>query len=285
MASDSARYRLGLLLVTASAVAWSTAGLFTRIIALDVATMLVWRGIFGALGILVFTLALQGRSALKDYCSIGWPGWLYTVVSAAGMLCFIASLRLTTVAHVSIVYATVPFVAAMLAWLILREKPGLRAIVASLVSLVGVITAVGLSGEGTMLGAVLAFGMTLAMAGMMVITRLYHSIPILPAACLSALLSGAVAVPFSQGIEVGGHDLLLLGLFGLINSALGLALFTLGARMLPAVETALIGALDAPLAPVWIWLVFGEVPNNSTLTGGAIVLIAVGTHILFRIRD
>ena len=45
-------YRLGLIFVTASAIAWSTAGLFTRIISLDVGTMLVWRGVFGALGIL-----------------------------------------------------------------------------------------------------------------------------------------------------------------------------------------------------------------------------------------
>jgi hypothetical protein len=43
-------YGIGLILVTASAIAWSTAGLFTRLIPLDSWIMLAWRGIFGALG-------------------------------------------------------------------------------------------------------------------------------------------------------------------------------------------------------------------------------------------
>jgi drug/metabolite transporter (DMT)-like permease len=73
-------------------------------------------------------------------------------------------------------------------------------------------------------------------------------------------------------------------LFGLVNSAAGLALFTLGARMLPVIETALIGSLDAPLAPLWVWLAFNEIPSISTLAGGLIVFSAVGLHILVEAR-
>ena len=281
---SSANYRLGLIFVTASAIAWSTAGLFTRIISLDVGTMLVWRGVFGALGILAVALALQGRSAFSDFRNMGWPGWLFAIVSAFGMLCFITSLRMTTVAHVSIIYATVPFVAAALAWLVIGERPSRSAIIASVVSLVGVAIIVGFGSEGTLSGAILAFGMTLSLAAMMVISRRYTDIPTMPAACVSALLSGAVAIPLSQGIAVGGYDLGLLALFGLVNSAIGLALFTLGAKMLPAIETALIGALDAPLAPIWVWLLFAETPSVETMTGGAIVFGAVLTHILLQRR-
>ncbi len=281
---SSANYRLGLIFVTASAIAWSTAGLFTRIISLDVGTMLVWRGVFGALGILAVAFALQGRSAFSDFRNMGWPGWLFAIVSAFGMLCFITSLRMTTVAHVSIIYATVPFVAAALAWLVIGERPSRSAIIASVVSLVGVAIIVGFGSEGTLSGAILAFGMTLSLAAMMVISRRYTDIPTMPAACVSALLSGAVAIPLSQGIAVGGYDLGLLALFGLVNSAIGLALFTLGAKMLPAIETALIGALDAPLAPIWVWLLFAETPSVETMTGGAIVFGAVLTHILLQRR-
>lgn len=39
---------------------------------------------------------------------------------------------------------------------------------------------------------------------------------------------------------------MLLALFGIVNFAVALPLYTLGARHLPAIETALIGALDAP---------------------------------------
>ncbi|MEH6740723.1 MAG: DMT family transporter [Sulfitobacter sp.] len=277
-------YRLGLTLVTASAIAWSTAGLFTRIISLDVGTMLVWRGLFGALGILAVAIALQGRTAISDYRRMGWPGWLFAVVSAFGMLCFITSLRMTTVAHVSIIYATVPFVAAAMAWLVIDERPSRSAIIASVISLAGVAVIVGFGSEGSLSGDALAFGMTLSLAAMMVISRRYKNIPTMPAACVSALLSSAVAIPFSQGLAVGGYDLGLLALFGLVNSAIGLALFTLGARILPAIETALIGALDAPLAPIWVWLLFAETPGVETMTGGAIVFAAVLTHILLQRR-
>jgi drug/metabolite transporter (DMT)-like permease len=196
------------------------------------------------------------------------------------MIFFITSLRHTTVAHVAVIYATVPFVAAALGWLVMREQPTMRAVIASLAAFAGVALMVGLAVEGSLFGALLAFGMTLCVAGMMVIARRYQNISVMPAACLSALLSGLVCWPFGEPLAVSGYELFLLALFGLVNSALGLALFTLGARLLPAIETALIGALDAPLAPIWVWLVFGETPGIGTLAGGLIVFVAVAIHIM-----
>ncbi|TLP67147.1 DMT family transporter [Parasedimentitalea maritima] len=278
-------HQLGLLLVAVSAVAWSTAGLFTRLIPLDTGTILVWRGVFGTIGILALAFAMQGRTAIREFRKMGWPGWSFAMISAVGMLCFITSLRMTTVAHVSIIYATVPLVAAALAWLLIGEKPARSAVVASVFSLFGVSIIVGLGAEGNLAGNVLAFGMTFSLAVMMVISRRYQDIPILPAACVSALLSSVAAFPFSNGLFVSGYEMSLLALFGLVNSAIGLALFTVGSRMIPAIETALIGALDAPLAPIWVWLCFAEIPSAETLTGGAIVFIAVVLHIVQQSRQ
>jgi drug/metabolite transporter (DMT)-like permease len=105
------------------------------------------------------------------------------------------------------------------------------------------------------------------------------------AACLSALLSGLVSIPFSANLVVSGPDLVNLALFGLVNSSLGLVLFTLGSRMLPTIETGLIGSLDAPLAPIWVWLAFAETPTRATLIGGLIVFIAVVVHIVVGARS
>ena len=273
-------YRLGLILVTASAVAWSTAGLFTRLIPLDSWTMLAWRGIFGALGIAAVILVLERRNAWAGFHRMGWSSWLFAIVSAMGMIFFITSLKHTTVAHVAVIYATVPFLAAALSWLVMRERPTTSASIASLVALAGVAVMVGLGLEGGLYGDLLAFGMTLFMALMMVIARHYRDIPVMPAVCLSALLSGLVCWPIGDPLAVSGNELLLLMLFGLVNSAVGLALFTLGARLLPAIETALIGSLDAPLAPLWVWLAFNETPSASTIMGGAIVFIAVAAHLI-----
>ncbi|CAM5774112.1 hypothetical protein LMIY3S_04403 [Labrys miyagiensis] len=273
-------HRLGLILVTASAIAWSMAGFFTRLIALDTWTMLAWRGIFGALGIGTLILAIEGRRAWRGLAAMGWPGWTFALVSALGMVLFITALRHTTVAHVAVIYATVPFVAAALAWFTLRERPTGSAILASLAALAGVCVMVGLGIEGSPFGDVLALLMTVTMAVMMVIARKYRDIPVMHAAWLSAVLSAAASWPLGDPLALTFHDLWLLALFGLVNSALGLALFTLGARYLPAIETALIGSLDAPLAPLWVWLFFTETPGLGTLIGGLIVFTAVLLHIL-----
>jgi len=277
-------YRLGLLLVTASAVAWSMAGFFTRLIPLDSWTLLAWRGVFGAIGLAIVILAMEHRTAWRKVRDMGWPGWVFAIVSAIGMVLFITSLRHTTVAHVAVIYATVPLIAAALAWLVMRERSSASAVVASLAALVGVILMVGLGAEGSLYGDFLALGMTFCMAAMMVIARRFHNIPTLPAACLSALISGLVCWPFGNPLNVSEHDLFLLSLFGLVNSAVGLALFTIGARLLPAIETALIGSLDAPLAPLWVWLSFNETPSASTFVGGLIVFVAVAIHVVVEAR-
>lgn len=275
---NRAEYRLGLLLVTASAVAWSTAGLFTRLIPLDAWTILAWRGLFSALGTAAVIAAMKRGVGWRGYLGTGWPEWLFACVSAVGMILFISSLRHTTVAHVAIIYATVPFVAAGLAWLVMREKPVAGAIGGSLVALAGIVLMVGFGGQGGLVGDVLALGMTLCMAAIMVIARHFRDIAVMPAACMSGLLSSLLSWPFGAPLAVSGEQLLLLALFG-IASAVGLALFTLGARLLPAVETALIGSLDTPLAPLWVWLFFAEMPDPATIVGGMIVFGAVAVHL------
>ena len=278
-ANDS--YRLGLILVTASAVAWSTTGFFTRLIHLDAATMLVWRGLFGAAAMLAFIAGRRSEGGVAAFARLGAAGWLLAVVSGAGMVFFISALGLTTVAHVAIIYATAPFVAAAMGWLALRERPSMSAVAASLAALAGVAIMVGGGGHGASLaGDVLAFGMTASMAAMMVIGRARPGIPTLPAACLSALLSAVAAMPFSLSAAADHLQWIELALFGISNSALGIMLFMLGSRYLPPVETALIGALEAPLAPAWVWLAFNETPGPRTLAGGLIVLAAVLAHIL-----
>ena len=272
-------YVTGILLVTSATIAWSSAGLFTRMIQLDSWTTLLWRGVFGAIAIALISIRLDRKKSLINFLTLGRAGWLFAIVSAVGMVMFISALTLTTVAHVSIVYATVPLVTVGFAWLLLCERPTKDAIVASVAALAGVGVMVGITNEGSWVGDLLALGMTACLALMMIITRMAPDIPLLPSAAVSALLSAAMALPFSQSYNIATDQWLLLFLFGVVNSAMGLSLFILGARLLSAVETALITALDAPLAPILVWLVFSETPGVATLIGGAIVFIAVANYL------
>jgi drug/metabolite transporter (DMT)-like permease len=141
------------------------------------------------------------------------------------MLCFIAALRRTTVAHVAIIYAAAPLTAAGLAWIAMAERPRFALIVASLVALGGGVFMVGLGAEGSAFGDLLALGMTVAVAAIIVLSRRYPSIPTTQAACLSAVLSAAAALPFAQDLVVTVPQLGWLAAFGISHSALGLTLF------------------------------------------------------------
>jgi drug/metabolite transporter (DMT)-like permease len=200
------------------------------------------------------------------------------------MLCFIAALRRTTVAHVAIIYAAAPLTAAGLAWIAMAERPRFASIVASLVALGGGVFMVGLGAEGSAFGDLLALGMTVAVAAIIVLSRRYPSIPTTQAACLSAVLSAAAALPFAQDLVVTVPQLGWLAAFGISHSALGLTLFLLGSRYLPSVQTALISALDAPLAPIWVWLLFSKTPSGQTLIGGGVVLSAILGYIVYDAR-
>ena len=274
-------HRLGFALVTASAVAWSTGGFFTRLILVDSWTMLAWRGILGALGLAVVLALMPQQGTWRSLRSLGWLGWFFVLQSSAGMIFFLTALRATTVAHVAVIYATVPFIAAALGWLVIRERPTTGAVTSSLIALAGVALMVGFGRDGGLRGDLLALGMTFTMAVAMVVARHFPTMPFMHASCMSALLSGLISLPFGHPLNVSGHDLLLLALFGFAIFAVGLPLFTLGARLLPPIETALIGSLDAPLAPLWVWLAFKETPSASTLIGGSIVFAAVGVHLVW----
>jgi len=193
---------------------------------------------------------------------------------------YINAFRLTSVADVMIMNATTPFIAAALGWLCFREREQWSTLLASAAALVGTAVMVGgAAREGHLLGDLLAFGMALCMAGMMIIIRRHRETPMLPAAGLSALLCPLLVWPLAHPAVGGGIDMLYLGLFGVTQFGLGLLLLTLGARLISATETALIQALEVPLGPLWVWVAFREVPGLPTWIGGAIIMAAVAGHV------
>jgi drug/metabolite transporter (DMT)-like permease len=281
----NASYRLGLILVTASAIVWSTAGLFTRIIHVDTPTMLLWRGLFGSLGFFAYMVFQEGGGAFGRLARMDRYGYLYSFIGMVAMQTFIASFRHTSVAHVAVIYAVVPFVAGGLGWLFMREIPTKTALISSGFALIGVAVMVGSgSGEGHISGDILALVSTVCMAMLMVLGRRHRHIDLLAAACVSTFISAMVSLPFSGPVP-SVSELFVLAAFGILSMAVGFILFAYGSRMLPPTETALIGSLDAPLAPIWVWFFFSETPARATLIGGTIVFAAVMAHFTLQTRS
>jgi drug/metabolite transporter (DMT)-like permease len=286
MTSDEQKqHRIGLLLVAGAALAWSTSALFVRNIEAGLTTMLFWRGLFSGLAVFVLFLAMERGRAPAILRSLGWPTLAVALLSASGMITGIGALRLTTAADAMVIYATVPFMTAALAYLAIGEKPSRSTLLASLAALVGVgVMLWGAQMGGSLLGQFLAVLMTLSMAGFTTVMRRHREVPMLPAMAFSAWICSFACFWFAAPMSISTHDFLLCMAFGIVQNATGLALYTFGSKRVPAAEATLLAALEVPFTPFWVFLFMGETPSPQTLIGGAIVLAALFLHILLEFR-
>ncbi len=282
---NQSQHRSGLFLVALAPLAWSLSGLFTRSITADLMTLLFWRGLFSGTAVFVAFFLIERGQAWETLKKLRWPAIGVAVLSAFSMITGIGSLRYSSIADAMVIYATVPFITAGLAYLAMGERPTRSTLIASVVALIGVLIMLAGAGfGGSMFGKFLALMMTCGMAGFSVLIRKYRDVPMLPAMGASAYLVTCFSFWFINSFSVSTYDIVLIGLFGVVQNALGLIFYTIGSRRVPAAEATLIAALEVPLTPLWTWLILGEVPAGPTLLGGAVVLAALFGHILNELR-
>jgi DME family drug/metabolite transporter len=269
---------IGIALVLSSAVAWSTAGFFARQVPIDIWVVVFWRGIFGALSIAVLAMIERGRFGFDFKRAFTLAGMALILISAAGKIAFLYALQNTTVANVTVLYATLPFMTAIMAWLWFRERAERRTLIGSLVAGAGVVITVSGSsalGGGHILGDLAALFMTFTMALMTVIMRRHRELPMLEAAALSGIAAAIIAFTMSDPFTATVTNILWLAAFGIITQGGGLGIYTMGARRLPSAQAALLSASEVPMSPLWVWIFFNEVPARETFMGGGLVLAAI----------
>jgi len=277
----SSEHVRGVALVAAATVLWSTAAVYVRLLDLDVWAIQAWRSLFGALSLFVVIAARHGRATPRAFLSIGWKGLAAVVPSAISMGAYVAALRLTTVANVMVVYATVPLIAAAVAWFWIGERITRRTTIASLVALAGIAVMAGNATQpGDIAGNLLSLLMTLCFAVLLVMARRYPDLPMAPINALGAALVAVLCWPLMPaGFSLAGipsaGELAIMALFGATTMGLAYLLVLTGGRRIPSSEAALIGLLDVILGPLWVWLGFGERPGSAAVVGGALVLGAL----------
>ena len=138
---------------------------------------------------------------------------------------------------------------------------------------VGVIVA-GSLGSTNLTGDALALLMTCAMATIMVIYRKHPQTPGAGPTAMQSVLLTPVALVFGVPFETAPAEIAVLAAFGLLFAIAAITLAE-GAKRVPSGQTALLSALETPLAPVFAYLLLLEVPGHTTVLGGAIVMIAV----------
>jgi drug/metabolite transporter (DMT)-like permease len=268
-------YRRGQVYVALAALAWSSAGVLQRGLSVNAATQVAVRAAFAGVALLAW-VAFSERGRVVEACrSVGGAGVAFAACVAVASGSFIVALNHTTVAHVLFIQAMAPVLAALLAWLALGEPVSTRTAVAMGVALAGVALMVGGPGGGSLLGDGLSLLMALAFAVSIVISRHRRDVSMLPATCLAQLFLVVAFLPFAAPGGMPGDDLVALAALGAGQIGLGLAFLTVGARLIPAAQVALITLLEVVLGPLWVWLAIDERPTTATLIGGAIVVVAV----------
>jgi drug/metabolite transporter (DMT)-like permease len=271
--SLTANHKAGVILVCLSAVTFSTAGIFTKAVSATAWDVIFWRGISA---VVITLLILWFRGGIKDELRrFRAPALLAAIIMASGTAAFIPAFKLTTIANVSIIWATAPFVTALLAWIFINEIPSRRVLVCSAIAIGGVLITVGGSfSGGNIFGDLLALWMTLMMSATMVLYRLHPSTPTMLPAALSSVLLLPFAMLYSDPMVTNPAEIGILVCFGAVFAAASVLLAE-GARLIPSAQAALLSALETPLAPIWAVLILAEFPTLQAVVGGVLIMGAI----------
>jgi len=277
---------MGLLLVAAAAVIWSTGGLIVRLIGdVDDWTVIFWRSATACLFLLAFMALRDGRGMPALFRAMGLPGLLVGACFASASISLVVALSLTSVAKTLLIMSAAPLIAALLGRVFLGEpvRPATWATIAAVAGGIAIMVS-DAEGGGAFLGNLVALLIAFSIAGAIVVTRRHHEVRMTPAACTGTAIATVLSAPMAAPMAVPVADMPLLVAFGAGQLGLGLALFVSGARLVPAAATALIGTLEPILGPVWVWAFLGERPTGSALVGGGIVLASVMANTLIDLR-
>lgn len=288
--SSGLSYRKGVLLVLFAGVCWSSMGLGIRY--MEVAN--VWQILFYrscALTPFLF-LVISFRSGGNPFPTIrksgiaGIVGGISLVFAFAGG---IFAIQATTVANAMFLFASAPFFAAVLGWVVLREGVRKATWIAMTIGIAGIAIMVW---EGIALGQIIGnVAAILSALGFSVFTialrwrKLNDTMPTVFLGGVFAIATAAIVCQIQgYSLDIPLNDILIAFAMGVFQVGLGLTIYTIGSKAVPAAELALLSMTEVVLGPVWVWFVFGETAGILTLIGGGILLGAIAGNALSGIR-
>jgi drug/metabolite transporter (DMT)-like permease len=283
-------YPLGVVLCALAGVCWSLIPLGIR----HIETASVWQILFfRSAGLLPMLFCLMywrsGGRPLEALFKAGAPGVLGGLALTMAYVGGIGAVQLSSVANAAFLFATAPFMVALLSFLVLGEKVRAATWVAMVLGLAGIsfmvadsFTTGNWQGDAVALMAALGFALfTLAL-------RWGRASDMMPVSFMGGLfalvLSGLVVSATGQGFDLPVHEIAIAVMLGLVLLALGMTLYTFGSKVVPGAELALLSMTEVVLAPIWVWIVLGETAAAATLIGGGILMLAIGFNALTGLR-
>ena len=286
----SLTYVKGVMLVLMAGAFWSTIGVGIRSIEdANVWQILCYRSLSMSIFLFILISIRSGFKPLKTIKRSGIAG----IIGGFGLVIAFAggiySIQTTTVANAMFLFASAPFFAAVLGWVLLRENVRRATWIATAVAMIGIAVMVveGFS-LGHMAGNLMALLSALGFAVFTIALRWKKLEDMLPAVFLAGIfamiISATICVlqgyTFSLSYNDGGIALAM----GIFQVGTGLAIYTAGAKVVPAAELALLSMTEVLLGPVWVWIFMSETVSFYTLIGGAILLLAIAGNALTGMR-
>lgn len=259
----------GIIAILITALIWSTAGLFIKLLPQDAFTIIFYRAVYT---MLVFYALFR-----NEVFRFNRQMWINSFFYAGLVITFVTSTKLTTAANsIFLQYTGAAYI--LLLEPILFKQPLKRINVWTTLICFGGMTLFfldGLSVEGGW-GIALAALSGVMFAGIFLGQR---SNP--PEYHVAAVFFGNVwliliGMPsFIASAPPTFDEHLMLAFLGIVQMGVGYALFTYGLQRITAIEASLIGMLEPLFNPIWVMIGYGEIPSVFSWIGGGIIIMAL----------
>ena len=278
-------YFLGFILVCIAGLVWSFGSLTLRH-SIDLESHLMpflfYRGLSVFAVIFVFVWYRDGKSVLSNVKRLDRFSILGSLILGLSMVSFVFSITKTTMAISMIMLAIAPLITAILGFLLLKEKLSKTTLFNMMIVIIGVAVMLSnVSDSGSLLGAAVGFFVACCFALFTITLRHNPNIPKLITPGLAGLFCALCSLCYILVNDISmGLSTINLSM-AVISGAIvgvGLILYTLGAKYLPAAELILLSLMEVIAGIFWVWLpIMGvnEVPSNDTIVGGLIILSAI----------
>ena len=211
-------------------------------------------------------------------------------VLAIAFATYVFAMLHTSVASTLFILTSTPFMAAIIGWVWIGEKPHPMTWVVMVAASFGVAVMIS---EGIALdrsfGNIMALISALSFAVMLVLARRSGKSDVLGgtfAGGVFAVLIGLVmSIVFGNGLRVSGFDMGISLFMGAFSIGIGIAFVTWGASYVPAAEVSILVLIESVLGPLWPWIVLGETLTLYEVIGGVTVLGSVVAFALVSRRD
>jgi DME family drug/metabolite transporter len=290
LAAPAVGHRSGVVLVLLAGTIWSIIGLVVRLMEHPRAWPILFYRSLALTLFLVLVIAVMSRGRpLAVYRRAGRTGVLGGLALVVAFGGSIVALVHTTVANAMFLFASAPFMAAVLGLVLLGESVRRATWIAMVAAIAGIAIMVG---EGIALGHQLGNAAGLASAlGFALFTialRSGRGDDMLPAVSLGGafmtVVAAVVCLATDTPLAMSAHDTALAVGLGIVQLGVGLTVYTIGSRALPAAELALLAMTEVVFGPLWVLIFLGETASAPTWIGGAVLLAAIAGNALTRLR-